>query len=147
MIREPQAAQLPGDLPDAVDAVDDFLADVAALVVHNGAALDAALERDVVLIHVFAIARDAGLDARGLKGRPAGGTATGFFGRGDQFIRDGAEGFVWHVEVEARRAEARMIRKVDLAERGVGNFRGGQRQFRYRGGKAERADDLRRLGA
>jgi hypothetical protein len=99
-----QAAQFLRDVADAVDAVDDFLPDVAAFVVNDGAALDAAFERDVRLVHVRAESRNARLDARRLERRPADGASTfaslrrdksgDLFCGGNQFVRDGAEGIV-----------------------------------------------------
>lgn len=113
-------------MADAVDAVDDFLADVTAFVVADGLGFDAAFERDVGVVHVEAEARDAGFDAGDLEGVPtAGASAEGFCG-GDEFIGDGAEGVERDEEVEAAAAEARLVHQIDVAERGIGNFDGGE---------------------
>ena len=122
---QPEAAEFAGDAAEAVHAVDDFLADVAAFVVNDGAAFDAAFEGEIGFIHVSAVARDAGFDAGGFEGGPAGGAAPGLFGGGDEFIGHGTQGIVGDEEVEAGGIEAREVDEIQIAKHGVGDFDGG----------------------
>src|SRR5665213_1014214 len=111
-------------MADAVDAVDDFLPDVAAFGVSNGAALDAAFERDVRLVHVRAESRNARLNARRIERLPATRASADLFCGGDQFVRHRAEGIVWDEQIKAACSESRQIRQINVTERNVGNFHG-----------------------
>src|ERR1035437_6735451 len=94
IIVQPQATQLAVHMADAVNAVDDFLPDVAAFAVSPGPPLDATFERDVRLVHVRAKTWNACLNARGLKRLPAARATTKSLCSGNQFIRHRAERIV-----------------------------------------------------
>ena len=101
IIRQPQAAQFPVDVAEAVDAVDDFLADVTAFVVTHGPVFDAAFQRQIGLVHVHAKPRNACLDARGFKRLPATGPSANLFGRRNELVRHLAERGIGDEKVEA----------------------------------------------
>src|SRR5690348_15005821 len=89
-------------MAEAVDAVDDFLADVTTFVVTHGVPqYGTALERQVGIVHVRAEPRNARLDARGFERLPAASPSADCFGRRNQFVRHGAEGRNGNKKVEA----------------------------------------------
>ena len=147
IVGEAQLAEFAGDAAEAVDAVDDFLADVAAFVEDDGVAFEAGFEGNDGLVQVGAVAGDGGFDAGGLEGGPAGGAAAEGFGGGDEFVGDGTKGGIGTEQVEAGGAQAGLVREVEVAEGGIG---GGEdvAGIRGQGGEeGEGADDGGGLGA
>ena len=90
-VRQAQTPQFLRDVAEAVDAINDFLPDIAAFVVAHGALFDAAFEWQVRVVHVRAKARDARLDARGFERLPAGGASADGFGSADELVHGGGE--------------------------------------------------------
>ena len=144
IIGQAQGSQFAVDVADAVDAVDDFLSDVAALVVNDGAAFNAAFERNICLVHVRPVSRNARLNARGLECLPTDRASANRFRGGNQFVRHRTEGIIGDEQIEtligrARhsvRADgrqwtarptvcsimARMVHQINFTERGVRKF-------------------------
>ena len=153
IVREPETAQFLRHLPDAVDAVQHLLTNVATLAVTHRAAFQTGLQRQVGFVHVRTVTRNARLDARHFKRGPAARAAAHRFGGGDQFVRHQAKRVDWHEEVEplqpgsasvplacfitlirgTRRRDAgapsqpRVVHQINFSEPGVRDFDNPQR--------------------